>query len=514
MLESAMRRLEGTKGCGYKMNQWFVKNGNSRVSAVLLAVLCCAAAAVLLVPVLAVSFYNHPYYDDYANGGQLTKQVWSETGSAAALLLAAFEGAGHSYAAWEGNYVPNYLNSIQLVGISEELYFLVTFVLLAVLIFAWIYACKALMQDILGAPPAVFWMTAAVMVLLSVQLIPYANEAFFWQSGGVKYTMGHAFLILLTAAVLRAVPGFGEKKPKGLRVASMCILALLCTGSNLMTGMGAVLGLGLLLGFRIVKNRGIRTDGWLVAVTLAAMAGYAVNLLAPGNAVRQSAAVSVHPVTVVLEAVYASVEYIGRWTTLPWIAALALPTPFVWRAAQKSDMQFGKPLLVTAGSFAVLAAQLAPPIYTGVYYDTGRIVNTMYLSYCLFMLVNWFYWVGHLAKRGMLKNEADAGRETRSGLHVGTAVALALLLATGFAGYGVTKTTSGASAKALLTGQAARYDQVRRERVVRLEADGNEAVTLRPMEDIPLVFMDERGSWNAAMKSIGEFYGKEILDGS
>ena len=89
---------------------------------------CWAALLASYVPMLAVAFYNRPYYDDFANGGMVTHAVWQETGSLWAVMSASFSNAHTAYMGWEGNFVPNFLNGIQLGAISFELCCLTPFV--------------------------------------------------------------------------------------------------------------------------------------------------------------------------------------------------------------------------------------------------------------------------------------------------------------------------------------------------------------------------------------------------
>ncbi|MDD3410751.1 MAG: DUF6056 family protein [Eubacteriales bacterium] len=452
---------------------------------------CWAALLASYVPMLAVAFYNRPYYDDFANGGMVTHAVWQETGSLWAVLSAAFSNAHTAYMGWEGNFVPNFLNGIQLGAISFELCWLTPFVMLLALTASLTFLCLSLAQK-LKMEKADGWMTAALVCFLSVQLIPHGNEAFYWQSGAVKYTLGHALMAVTFALALRAFPR------KKATIALLCVCAFLCGGTNLMTGLATVCALGLYALLLCWKRREGRA--LLLAAAAAALLGYAVNLIAPGNTVRQGTAVSPGLLRTVAEALVATAEYIGRWTTLPVLGCLLLLLPAVWESAQRSSFSFEKPLLVMGLSFGVLAAELAPPIYAGAYYDSGRLVNTMWLSYCLWMMGNFVYCVGWLAKRG-------GKAPQRNGYRV---IAAILALTVGLLGYGVKKTSSGAAVYALLSGQAARYEQAYDERAARLSDPSVDTVQIGPIPDPPLCFMDETASWKSVREVFGRYYGKTI----
>ncbi len=482
--------------------------GHSKVPARVLAAVCCVVTVLSLLPLFAVSFYNHPYYDDFGAGARGARQVWQETQNPLALVVRAVQGAYSFAMHWEGNYTATFLFYFQPAAIATGLYWLVTFVILITIVLAWAYFFKVLGHDWLGASPSVCVMGASLAVFLMVQFVPHPNEGFFWHSGGMKYTMGCAFLVTLVALLVRATLCRPDKKGRRvLNAVLLSVFAFLCAGSNLMTGLGAMVGLGLHTLYLWVWRRGEKGK---LAVTLAlcvGLAGFAFNVLSPGNETRQGDTAMVSPFGTLVQAVYATVEYTGRWTLLPWLAALALLCPFVYQAAQKSGVRLKHPLLMLAGSFGMFAAHLAPPVYTGIYYDSGRIVNTVYFAYCLWMFLNGLYLSAWLA--GRRGERAAAGGVTGA-----AALAVVLAMAVGCAGYGLTKMTGGAAVKALATGQAARYDQRHKERDRLLAAPGDEPVALAPFQqDVPLVFMVEPDyAWKSIKILLGSYYQKQIVD--
>ena len=481
-----------------------------------LAVLCCGIVVLSLLPVLGISFFNHPYYDDFASGGQLTQRILREGGSFWTLLGAAFEGAWQSYINWEGNYVTNYVNAIQISAVSQELCYVATLVLLLSVVLSWVYFCKTVLGEVLHAPASVWLISACMMIFLSVHLIPYANEAFFWQSGGIKYTLGNSFFVWLVAlaAKIRFCTARSQRVGQW-RCAGLALSAFLCAGSNLMTGIGAVAALGLATMYVwLVARNGPGKRSLLIALAVG-LAGFAANVLAPGNAVRQGDAANMSPVLAIINALYATVEYIGRWTNLPWMAVSCLVALLLLPYIRNSSLRFGHPVLMLFASFSVLAAQLAPPVYTNIYYDSGRIANTMYLAYSLFLLVNVIYGTGWLVNRTANSHPAaqQGAAQGSYPLPLPAVAAIALALAVGCAGYGLTKMTGGAAAKALATGQAARYDQAYRERTALLEQPGGAPVWIVPMEDVPMVFMDENYSWRSMLICLSAYYEKEVADG-
>lgn len=497
------------------------------------AVVLCALVLLSLLPMVLVSLDNRPYYDDYSIGGRMTHAVWTATGSVFALLGGAFSVAATMYTDWEGNFVANYLNAIQLGAIRETLTFWITVVMLLATVFAAYRLSRALLSGRLGYGRAAAWLATAAFVYVSVQFVPHPNEAFFWQSGSVKYTLAHAAMMLTLAAGIR-LTGLEKLRHPRWMAFGLCVLAFLCAGFNLMTGIAVTLGLLLCAAALWLK----RARGRL-AITLAAVAatvGYAINVLAPGNALRNNGFISPSPVNTVAEAMYATLEYIGRWTTLPVVSMALLCGVLAYRAAFNGSLRVPNPLWLLICSFGVLAAELAPPIYAGAYYDSGRIVNTVYLSYCVWALVNAVSvaaWLG--ARNAAAKDDAavpthapdgtvadkaqdnhitPAKPRVQRGLTVALVLVCVVLTAVGTIGYGVRKIPGGASLAAMRTGQAKRYAIAFDERTLAMETSDQDTVRIDPMQDVPLVFMTEEGSWRSIAATYSLYYNKNIIGSS
>lgn len=476
--------------------------GNRRISARLLAVLLCVTALLSITPLLVAARDNRPYYDDFASGGQLTRSVWSQTHSVPALLSAAWNGAKRSYLTWEGNYTTNYLNCIQLSALSSRLTPVVTWLLLLSLVGGLCSFCHTLLRYALDGKREACWMAAGVLTLLCAQLIPSVSEAFFWQSGGVKYTLGHALLLWTAALMVRL--SWAPPRSRIARIALtglMCAGALLTAGSNLMTGMALCVGAVLYVGWRWRDGGRIRFAAALCAVF--AIAGYAVNVLAPGNGVREGVAQLTGPFSAVVKSVTATAEYVGRWTTLPLLCLLLLITPFLYETVSQSRFSFRHPVWMAVCCFGVLASQLTPPIYVGAYYDDGRLLNTQYLMFVAAAFVSWVYVLGWLSRRSKLPSWQSHG------VLLALALTLAVGACVGVLGYGVKKTAGGGAAYAVLTGQTRRYAERYDQRTLLLESD-DPSVAVSPIPDIPLIFMKEEYSWDAMVGLLGEYYQKDV----
>jgi hypothetical protein len=69
----------------------------------LMAILCALMLAAGTLPLYAIAFDNHPYYDDY-NFSTAVHDTWRETRSLTAVLSAAWQSARGVRDTWQGTY--------------------------------------------------------------------------------------------------------------------------------------------------------------------------------------------------------------------------------------------------------------------------------------------------------------------------------------------------------------------------------------------------------------------------
>ena len=74
--------------------------------------LSVAALVVGTLPLYAISFSNHPYYDDYGFSAGV-HQAWTQEGTLGAVLSAAWESARWTRENWQGTYTGTLLSNVQ-----------------------------------------------------------------------------------------------------------------------------------------------------------------------------------------------------------------------------------------------------------------------------------------------------------------------------------------------------------------------------------------------------------------
>ena len=131
-----------------------------RLSGRALMWLCVAGLLLSLMPLYALSAYNHACYDDFGFS-ILTHDAWRETGSFRETVRAAVQNTVGIRNTWEGTYTTSFLSALQPALFNEDLYWLTTALLLTFLLFAlWFFLRQALVRG-LGADRQAFWSSSS-----------------------------------------------------------------------------------------------------------------------------------------------------------------------------------------------------------------------------------------------------------------------------------------------------------------------------------------------------------------
>ena len=475
------------------------------------AVLCVLALVLSTLPLYAIAFHNHPYYDDYGFSASV-HQAWRESGSVKALAQAAFASARNTRMTWQGTYTGTILSNFQPGVFSESLYWLGTFILLTALIAGFAFFFETLLRRF-GMEKWARMSLNCMAITLMIQLMPDVGEAFYWFNGGVGNVFIYSLLALSAALVMRLLAAKGSAV--GLTIA-LAVLAVLLGGGSYGGGLFALCLCAVLLVWLFWKKHEKRWH--MSALTLLFLCCFVYSMAAPGNAVRASVIkYETSAVKTVILSLYHGVGQLGSYITLPVVAVTLVMIPALYSAAKRSDWQFDHPWLAAALGVCLYCTQFAPPLYSIASIGAGRIVNTYYLSFIVLWFVYVYYLLGFIARRVTAElPELDARRFAALVL-----VSLCVLgtgcLAFKRSGdvlYGVQNLSGPSAALSILTGEAAQYDHEMTQREVLLNDDSQPVVTLKPLTAVPAVFMDDLIQPDAVYDvrpSLCLYYGKQAI---
>lgn len=474
------------------------------------ALLVVAAVALMLVPMLVVARYNVPCADDYHYGAS-TYHTWQATHSLAAVLRAAGEKVAERYVNWQGTYSAIFLMALQPAVFGNGFYALVPFLTLGMLAAGTCFFCLSLFTKLLGASRWQALVLALVWLGIDTQLLPSAVQGFYWYNGAIFYTFFFGVQLFYFGLLARYLAmGHASRRRSAAFLTGLCALGLFLGGGNLVTAFGTLLVLVCVLCLlAIMKSRQWRA---LLLPLAFLLAGFLVNVCAPGNSVRQQSMGDPLPAPLaVLRAVQEAVLQFDKNLTLPILLALVFLAPVLWNAAANAHLSFRWPLLFFVFTFGLYAAQFCPTWYALKQAGPARLLDIIFYSAFFWMAVNLFYFLGWLQRRLWAENGAvPQGRYT-----IGfVAVTAALLAVSCFSMRDMLNFTSIQALNALRTGQAQQYHAEFEARVEILEDTTQPDAVLQPYSVRPRVlFFDDATPYadNWRNEALRDYYGKRSV---
>jgi len=321
----------------------------------LLPVLLLTAA---LLPLALLSYYNHPFMDDYYNAANARK-------------LGFWAGQRDLYLNWTGRF----FSSLVLVGANPMLYDWPDGLRLApFLILSGSYGVGYLSVRTLspaGRPRVEAAVLAGVILLAYFQIVPGLYPALYWFTGSIVYQVAGLWVLLTLIAGVRAGRAKSLWRRRGWwAVAAFSTVA--AAGSNEISMLHVLLGTGLMA---MLHWRRPTRGAWLTLLALGTLAAI-VTVVAPGNFARMATDYSQNPVRrsllealrkAVPQALVYSLDFFGHARSLVWLGLVAIWTLVVlhWHragelpAAPRLPWRLGLPLLLISLYGTELMLQLA-----------------------------------------------------------------------------------------------------------------------------------------------------------
>ncbi len=355
---------------------------------------------ISLIPLLALSFFNHPAMDDF-NYGILTRHALIENEGLAvipAVLKAAVQRAVNLWHSWQGTYTFAIIAALRPSIITEKITFIQTFILLGVFTAGFWYFCEVMVHRILGASRAVAAVTACVVMTLCIQYVPFGVEAFYWWNGSVGYT--GLFSAMLAFFGLLA-DSMRRQKISAKRMIGLLLLTILLAGGMYPTALlTAVMLFFLAVDVLAGKKYGKVMKVQASALFLVFLPAFALSFLAPGNARRQALFQHRTPFEAIYKSYTKSLEYMytEAMNVVIVLAVIALFLYMLWKLKDTS-FSFRCPLLFTLVSYSMVVVMWVPGIYAVRYISGGRYYNILYYGVVLFWAANAVYYAGWLRRQ-------------------------------------------------------------------------------------------------------------------
>ena len=363
------------------------KHNNFGLYAVLLLV-------VSLLPLLIAGRYNLLMADDFAMGKECHK-IWEDTGSITAMLGYAFSHALEVWQTWQGCFTINFLDSLNPGFFGEGFAWITPVLMLFAMLIPLFLFVKALLKRYYECTGKDVLVIYGIMAFMMVQTMPAPVEALYWYSGAVAYTFLH-FLMLLLFCILWQTERVGNKYLQAVCGVVAVIYAFFVGGCQYITVLQCVLWYCV---FLFVERKELKW--WKIVPGVALIAGFAVNMLAPGNATRQEGAGGLNPIVAILRSFIEAIRYGKEWMTSIVVLGIAFLVPFIWKIVKngKRKFEYKYPVLVLMGSYCIFSAAFTPSLYGVANVVSGRIQNLIQSIFYVLMFVNLFYIIGWLQYR-------------------------------------------------------------------------------------------------------------------
>jgi hypothetical protein len=332
----------------------------------------------VLLPLIALSFYNHPSpADDYGYIDTVFKFGW-------------LEAMHYYYTGWTGRYFGILLNHTNPLLFHSVAGFKVLPILLLLALVAVLYLLARQLTPTLSRRAHLGF--AGVVFFLYVLKLPSIAEAFYWMAAFVTFTIPSIMTFGWIVVVLRwyRLETTRMKTWTGIFAGFFVFAIIGSSEPNLLTILILIAGLW---GYRILFYK--KVDGLMLGLIVAAAIGCYFYFTAPGLQVR----IGGNPLSGnIPESVLNSFKKLA-YLMYSWLSGTPLLLfTAVWiivlsRITLQARAYFAAPVWYVALLYlGILSAQLFTSYY-GIGIDpTAREINCVYL----FFLVGWFYVAGVL----------------------------------------------------------------------------------------------------------------------
>lgn len=470
-----------------------------------------------LIPVLLLGRYNYPCADDFGFSAY-SHIAWMETRSVYQVLKGAWQTVVERWIGWQGTFSSIFVMALQPAIWGEGAYCLVPWIMIGAMSSSTLFLLFVLFIRILRAPKSVFVSVSMIYLIFALQCMIDKTQGFFWFNGAAHYMIPHSIALFLMGVLLLLVT---QERKRPFHLALSCLLAVFTGGSNYITALlAAVLFAGSLILLLLCRKK--KESALLALPFFFFLTAFALNVLAPGNAVRQET-MEYRPgiVKSILLSFYYCVEYVSEtwfdWTYLLFVLALL---PFLWEAVKAVGPRFSYPcpLLVFGGSYCLLSAMFTPSLFATGIAGGGRIFNIIFLDFLLLVIANLFYMMGWLYRHGHLSDKLPGSclERRNTQIYLGCVLLLAGFIGVLYTAVNPDYFTSASACHSLLTGEAAAYGKEGEDRTQALRMADGGSISLERFATHPylLFFSDiEESPDDWKNKSMARYYQKQRISG-
>ena len=323
-------------------------------------------AVVTLVPFVLLSFFNNPATDDF---------YYAYHSKTSGLLNAPW----WMYNNLGGRYFSNTLLSFNSVYFNNYYWFkILSITLIIVFTFSVYYFISSLFNTVSKSQKNAI--TGLVVLLFFIQL-PDACSAFYWMPGAITNQLPISLSLLFYATLIKF---YKTKKIKFLLIS--IVLLIFSMGCNEITVV-----LTLLLLYFVLFQKSLllkKIDYTLIFIVIVATLFAAIEILAPGNAVRAKEIPVSHDVAFsIAKSLLSSIVFFLKWSPLVALFSLFFSESInEFATAENNKNYLVSPIYSVLIVFGILFFGLFPGFYVNRNLLPDRTLNNLYFYFFVALL--------------------------------------------------------------------------------------------------------------------------------
>ena len=188
-------------------------------------------AVLSALPLLWLSFYNHPSADDYMYAAE-TYRVWNETHSIWQVIKAAVQTSAEFYENWQGLYVSAFVLALQPAVFGEQFYALTGFFMFAILYGGNLFFCHQVFYRQLGCRRLESTAYGCMLSFVMVQWMPSVVQGLYWFNGAMNYVLFFALLEVFFCLLLTIEKDCVPRKKHRRHDGGACCRYFACRGKS------------------------------------------------------------------------------------------------------------------------------------------------------------------------------------------------------------------------------------------------------------------------------------------
>ena len=362
-----------------------------------------AAFLFFIVPLLYVGRYNHAVSDDYWFAVHV-HWAWMNTHNLLEALAAAARESAWFYQNWQGTYSSVFFMALSPFAFGEQYACAVPYFMVGMTCISTILLLHAALKRWLGLNTYAFVSAAMAACIMQCAFMYTPASGLYWWNAAAHYVFMQGFWNFMTAFALLGFERMYCGRSRGIlgwEIAACTVAAFLAAGANFSTALltAETLALFMIFAALLCCRQNKKCYLWFIVPFLAGEAGFLVNVLAPGNAVRQSNFQKGGIIASIGNSFSYSFSQMILWINIWVIVILVLLLPVLLKAAANSKFSFRYPLPVTAMIYCFYASMFTPGFYALGTEPLSRNQNICKMFLLMFLVLLEAYWCGWLTHR-------------------------------------------------------------------------------------------------------------------